>query len=379
MANGWSVTTASRKMMVRPARRMLRAISLGVFWRSAPSTRAIIRSMKLSPGLVETSTTIRSERTRVPPVTAQRSPPDSRITGADSPVMADSSTAAMPSTTSPSPGIICPASTTHRSPTASAEDGFSRTDPSGWRTKATVSERVLRSVSAWALPRPSAIASAKLAKRTVNHSQAATRPVKTLSAAVARGRSRRNRTVVSPLPTSTTNITGLRAWTRGCSLRNESATARRTIAGSNRALAPRRRTLGGRDSGGGTRASRSVLSSWTKGMGQRSLEVPDEVLDHRAERHHREVGEAHDDDHDAQQQPGEERGGRREGAGGGGHVLLAAEGAGHGQHRHHRHEPADEHGEAEHRVVPEGVGGQAAERRPVVVEGGREGVDDLRQ
>ena len=38
--------------MVSPASRMLRAISLGVFWRSAPSTRAIMRSMKLSPGLV---------------------------------------------------------------------------------------------------------------------------------------------------------------------------------------------------------------------------------------------------------------------------------------------------------------------------------------
>ena len=34
-------------------------------------------------------TTIRSESTRVPPVTADRSPPDSRMTGADSPVMAD--------------------------------------------------------------------------------------------------------------------------------------------------------------------------------------------------------------------------------------------------------------------------------------------------
>jgi hypothetical protein len=33
-----------------------------------------------------------------------RSPPDSRMTGADSPVMADSSTEATPSTISPSPG-----------------------------------------------------------------------------------------------------------------------------------------------------------------------------------------------------------------------------------------------------------------------------------
>ena len=41
-------------------------------------------------------------QTRVPPVTALRSPPLSRTTGADSPVMADSSTVAMPSTISPS-------------------------------------------------------------------------------------------------------------------------------------------------------------------------------------------------------------------------------------------------------------------------------------
>ena len=51
-------------------------------------------------------TLIQSERTRVPPVTAERSPPLSRITGADSPVIADSSTEAMPSITSPSPGMM---------------------------------------------------------------------------------------------------------------------------------------------------------------------------------------------------------------------------------------------------------------------------------
>ena len=56
-----------------------------------------MRSRKLSPGSWVISTTIRSESTRVPPVTALRSPPDSRITGADSPVIADSSTEAMPS------------------------------------------------------------------------------------------------------------------------------------------------------------------------------------------------------------------------------------------------------------------------------------------
>ena len=42
----------------------------------------------------------------MPPVTAERSPPASRMTGADSPVMAASFTEAMPSMTSPSPGMI---------------------------------------------------------------------------------------------------------------------------------------------------------------------------------------------------------------------------------------------------------------------------------
>ena len=50
------------------------------------------------------------KRTFVPPVTSLRSPPDSRITGALSPVMTDSSTVAMPSMTSPSPGIMSPTS-----------------------------------------------------------------------------------------------------------------------------------------------------------------------------------------------------------------------------------------------------------------------------
>ena len=96
-------------MIVSPASRMLSAISFGVFWRDEPSTRAIIRSMNVSPGRAVMRTTISSESTRVPPVTAERSPPDSRITGADSPVIADSSTLAMPSITSPSLGITSPA------------------------------------------------------------------------------------------------------------------------------------------------------------------------------------------------------------------------------------------------------------------------------
>jgi hypothetical protein len=101
---------------VRPESRIVSAISFGVLRRAAPSTSAIIRSMKVSPGLALTRITRWSERTLVPPVTAERSPPDSRITGADSPVIADSSTDATPSMTSPSLAITSPGTARMMSP-----------------------------------------------------------------------------------------------------------------------------------------------------------------------------------------------------------------------------------------------------------------------
>ncbi len=165
---------------------MLSAISLGVFCRSAPSTSAIMRSRNVWPGSEVMRTTIRSESTRVPPVTALRSPPLSRITGADSPVMADSSTEAMPSMTSPSPGMISPATTSTTSPLRSSLAATCFDDavrPRRWRASRSW---CVRSVSAWALPRPSAIASAKLANSTVNQSQPLTRPTNRESAVARR-------------------------------------------------------------------------------------------------------------------------------------------------------------------------------------------------
>ena len=160
-------------MMVKPTSRMSSAISFGVFWRSAPSTSLIMRSRKVEPGAAVMRTLIQSDSTWVPPVTAERSPPDSRMTGADSPVIAASFTEAMPSTTSPSDGMVSPASTSDH--VADLEAGAG--DPLGSccrsapvRSLAWVSVRVRRSASACALPRPSAIASAKLANSTVNHS-----------------------------------------------------------------------------------------------------------------------------------------------------------------------------------------------------------------
>ena len=55
-----------------------------------------MRSRKPWPGSCVICTTIRSEMTRVPAVTADRSPPASRITGALSPVIAASLTEATP-------------------------------------------------------------------------------------------------------------------------------------------------------------------------------------------------------------------------------------------------------------------------------------------
>ena len=163
-------------------------------------------------------TTIRSDSTFVPPVTADRSPPDSRITGADSPVIADSSTDAMPSMISPSDGMTSPASQTTRSPFDRFAAGTSSSVPSGSIRRASVSERILRSVSAWAFPRPSAMASAKFANMTVKNNQIVIDHVNVLGWAIASSK-------VTTEPTSTTNITGLRTCTRGSSFVNESLKA----------------------------------------------------------------------------------------------------------------------------------------------------------
>ncbi len=213
--------------MVRTASRMVRAISLGVFWRLAPSTRVIMRSRKVWPRSAVMRITIRSERTFVPPVTAERSPPDSRITGADSPVMADSSTEATPSTISPSEGIRSPASQTTRSPLASPEAATRSSRPSGSSRRASVSDRMRRRVSAWALPRPSAMASAKLAKITVKNSHTVMDQAKRVGLEIASMK-------VTTVPTSTTNMTGFLTCTRGSSFLNASKRARAMISRSNR-------------------------------------------------------------------------------------------------------------------------------------------------
>ena len=95
------------------------------------------------------------ERLSRPPALALAAAPRCRrglvlCHGADSPVIADSSTVAIPSITVPSQGITPPASITTTSPGMSSEAAFER--PSG--SRATASWRRERGVSGCAGPRP---------------------------------------------------------------------------------------------------------------------------------------------------------------------------------------------------------------------------------
>ena len=207
---GKSVTTTSRKMSDSAARRIPRAISFGVFCLFAPSTMAIMRSKKLWPGRAVTRTMSQSEMTRVPPVTELRSPPLSRTTGALSPVMALSSTEATPSTTSPSAGTISPARTMT---TSSRARSVAETSVVvlAWRSLmrwAVTWVRDFRRLSAWALPCPSAMASAKLAKSTVNQSQIETARMNPAGSPEGVASALNHMSVVRILPRKTTNMTG---------------------------------------------------------------------------------------------------------------------------------------------------------------------------
>ena len=168
---GWRTTTTGRKTIVSTASRIVSAISFGVFWRFAPSTSVIIRSKKVcaalrgdlrrrsgpehlgaagdrravAAGLADHRSGLARDRGLVD----RRDPLDDLAVGGDEVArLADDAVA------------LC------KSPAATR-----LSVPSGLSRRAAVSERILRNVSAWALPRPSAIASAKFAKITVSKSQ----------------------------------------------------------------------------------------------------------------------------------------------------------------------------------------------------------------
>jgi hypothetical protein len=165
----------------------------------------------------------------VPPVTAERSPPLSRMTGALSPVMAASLTLAMPSMISPSVGITSPASTRITSPGTSLWAAVGMMVPvfSSMISLALVVTRVARRLSAAALPRPSATLSARLANSTVAQSQPAIWIAK--PAAWWFGHRRDAETVDSRATIQVAKITGLPVSLRGSSLTKASLAARARI------------------------------------------------------------------------------------------------------------------------------------------------------
>src|SRR6204780_2514171 len=356
------------KMTVSEASRMFSAISFGVFCRLAPSTRAIIRARNVSLGWEVIFPRIRSDSTVVPPVTADRSPPDSRMTGADSPVMADSSTEATPSTTSPSPGMTWPASTTTKSPSVSAVPGTdsSRSEagsepglqPISFR--AIVSRLARRSVSAWALPRPSATASARLAKTTVSHSQT------TMVQLNAEGE-RMAVYMHSKAPTSTTNMTGFLTWTRGSSFLNASGVDRHSIFGSSRPPPTLRGSVACLEGAGAGTPGVSVVT-----------DISVKSFCERAQRERGEVGQADEDEDHADEHGDEQRRSRIERPGTGRHRRLSGQRPGQAQGEDLRREPAEQHRDAAGDLVEGGSRAQAGEGRPVVVGLGGVRVHDLR-
>ena len=298
-----------------------------------------MRSRKLSPGSAVMRTTMRSERTRVPPVTAERSPPASRITGADSPVMADSSTDAMPSTMSPSPGIVSPASqTTSRRRAGRAPAPGSRW-PSASSLRATVVVRVLRSASACALPRPSASASEKLANSTVSHSQMAIWS-SNVTSVPPWTRSTISWPVTSAETTSTEKMTGLRAARADRASQRVDERAARTIGPS---------------------------SSFGCGLHHQSLEVRASATG--AERQGGEEGEGADDQDHAHQQADEDRRGGGHGRLVGRVACAARRACRRAPARGRYGEAPDGHRHAEHAVVEVGRAVSPRERGAVVVPG----------
>src|SRR6266550_2745144 len=316
------VAVANTKMMVRPTRRISSAISFGVFCRSAPSTSLIMRSRKVEPSAAVMRTLIQSDSTCVPPVTAERSPPDSRMTGADSPVIAASLTEALPSTSTTSPTLRLVLRTNLWLPR-----------PSGpVSSLAWVSVRWRRNAAACALPRPSAIASAKLANSSVNHSHSTIWNSKPMFSPPLT-RSRINITVVSAVTTSSTNITGFFIRLRGSSLTKADPIAGTTILGSNSAetgiclrswevsidVAPR---LVRREQGAGSHR---------------------EMFDNGAQGERGEEGQPTDDHDHADHEADEEAAGRRERACRRRHRLLFRERARDRHGRDDHPEAADQH------------------------------------
>src|SRR5277367_3935173 len=312
-----------------------------------------MRSKKPSPGLHVMRILISSESTRVPPVTALRSPPASRTTGADSPVMADSSTVAAPWTISPSAGMISPARTTMTSSFRSESASTLLILPSSEILFALVCVRVWRKAFACALPRPSATASAKFANSTVNQSQIAickTNPVWPGERKIS--------TVLMAAPTSVTNMTGFFTINRGSSLRNVSPSAGARIFAS------------------------KMETGWCviKNPGLKQISFQHQkMFDDRAERERGQKRQRADENHRADEQHDEREAAHGKSSGAGRNDFFARERTGQREQRNDHAETSEQHVNAQRRVIPWRVGVEAGESAAVVARAGSEGVKHFAQ
>src|SRR3984885_14887258 len=147
-------------------------------------------------------------------------------------------------------------------------------------------------------------------------------------------RSRIRSKVVTTEPISTTNITGFFISVRGFSFRNESRIAPMTMP-------PVQSDF---------RVSRVLMAASVNLSG-----VHQQVLENRAEAESREKCKCADDKDYGHQQEREQGRGNRESAARFGNNLLARQVSGHGKHRNHHEEAAEEHVERAADVVPGSV------------------------
>ena len=188
---------------------MLSAISFGVLRRSAPSTSAIIRSRNDLPGSCVTCD-------HEPVGEQPRAAGDGRAVAAG---LADHrrrlagdrrlvDRADALDDLAVGGDDLAGRRRRRRRRAAAPAPARPRRAPVSLRRCAIVVVRVARSAFACALPRPSAIASAKFANSTVSQSQTAIAPTNQSWPVWPRARSRKKIPVVITLPSSTMNITG---------------------------------------------------------------------------------------------------------------------------------------------------------------------------
>ena len=219
-------------MIVSAASRMFSAISFGVFCRLAPSTSAIIRSMKLSPGfwVISHDDPVRQHRGAAGhrrPVTTGFADHRSRFTGDGRFVhrrnafhdvaVAGNGLAGLDDHDVALAQQRCGDFLLH-----TRNAGFPSDEATGQGLRLGLAQ-----ASACALPRPSATASARLAKTTVSQSQNTISHANHVGSMIAR-------TVLQTAPISTMNITGLRHSVVGSSLRSVAGVDFNSIFGSSR-------------------------------------------------------------------------------------------------------------------------------------------------